>query len=574
MIEPDNRRRYSKSIKVVLLSTFKDKKIRHSFFWSILGLIIGAFANLCIPLILRELVESFSSKSSFVITMILFSYGLIWIVNQACLHVRALLTHRIEQRISFVLGIKILSHLYGMSYSYFLNQKPGALTSTIRKAQYSVPSIVLGLFFHVLPTLLEFLFVITLITVSYPFFYSLLMVGILVLFCFFTTFSAKSSLKDREKANEVERNVDGIVSDWLSNYEAVKVFGKRTLAIQTCEKELKKRESAEIAFMTKYISSHLGQSLILGIGFSALTYFVGQGVLQNTLTVGDFVLFNGYILQFVIPIGVLGQIFQNIKKGVADMKGAMDVLSTQSEVIESPHPLTMSGERFQISFEDVCCRSKDRVILEHISFKIGPEETVLIVGPTGAGKSTIAKLLLRLYDPTEGNIFVNKTNIKQFSFESLAETIAWVPQEGYLLNDSIENNLRFVCPNALSKDIERALDHAHLLKFAKNLPKGLNTIVGDRGLKLSGGEKQRISLARLFLKKPKICIFDESTSSLDKDTDLIIQDNIKEFLPQSTKIIITHRPFVAYEADQIIEIKKDQVLRKKGFPWKPLARNL
>jgi len=549
-----NYKHYRNCIREILILTFEDKKIRWNFFFTIIGLSIGILSNLSIPLLLKKIMESFSSQGSLSVTLILLSYGLIWMVSQASFHVRVLLIYKIEQRINFTLGIKVLSHLYSLSHNYFLNQKPGALTNVIRRAQRDVPSIVLGIFFHVLPTVLEFLFVIILISSLYPYIYSLLMIGTLGTFFIYTSLSIKVALKDRERANEVDKSVDGIVTDWLSNYEAIKVFGKRELAIRTCEMELKKRETAEVTFMSKYSLSHLGQSLILGLGLSSLTYFIGQGVFKGSLSIGDFILFNGYILQFIIPVGILGQVTQDVKKALIDMKGILDVLLTTSEIIEAPNPFVLSGSRFQINFKNVSFKYNDRNIFKNISFKIEAGETALIVGPTGVGKSTIAKLLLRLFDPTEGEIFINQVNIKQLSLESLYKTVGWVPQESYLLNDTIKNNLHFVCPEATSADIEDALDRSHLLYFIKNLPQGLNTIVGDRGLKLSGGEKQRLSLARLFLKKPKICIFDESTSSLDKETEHIIQSNIEKFFPHMTKIIITHRSFLAHKVDQIITL--------------------
>ncbi len=557
-----NHRQYGKCIKEILLSTFADKKIRWSFLFSLVVLGVGILSNLSIPFLLKTIVESFSSQGSLSVTLILLSYGLIWMISQASQHIRALLTYKIEQRITFILGIKVLSHLYTLSHSYFLNQKPGALTNVIRRSQRDVPNIVLGLFFHVLPTVLEFLFVIILISILYPFIYTLLMIGTLGAFFIYTSFSMREIIKYREKANEVDKNVDGIVTDWLSNYDAIKVFGKHELAVQTCENELKKREVAEILFLSKYSLSHVGQSLILGLGLSSLTYLIGQGVLKGSLTVGDFILFNGYILQFILPIGILGQVIQEIKKALIDMKGIIEILLTPSEIIEDPYPLVLSGSRFQIEFKNVSFRYNDRDILKNISFKIEPGETALIMGSTGIGKSTIAKLILRLYDPTEGQVFINQTNVKQLSLKSLYDTIGWVPQESYLLNDTIKNNIQFVHPEATHQEIEEALDRAHLLDFIKTLPQGLNTIVGDRGLKLSGGEKQRLSLARLFLKKPKICIFDESTSSLDKDTDFIIQNNIEKYFSNMTKIIITHRPFLAHKADQIISLNHYSVTHK------------
>lgn len=558
-------KQYGKCIKDILNITFKDKKIRLNFFFALIGLSIGILSNLSIPFVLKKIVESLSSQDSLSITLVLLSYGLIWMISQASLYVRILLTYKIEQRITLALGIKVLSHLYSLSHSYFLNQKSGALTNVIRKAQQHVPSIVLGLFFHVLPIVLEFLFVIILISSLYPFIYSLLMIGTLGTFFIYTSLSMRVALKDREIANEIDKSVDGVVTDWLSNYEAIKVFGKRELALQICERELKKREAAEVTFMTKFSLSHVGQALILGFGLSSLTYLIGQGVLKGSLTVGDFILFNGYILQFIVPLGILGQVTQDIKKALIDMKGVLDLLLTTSEIIEAPHPRVLSGPHFQIHFDNVSFKYKDRNILKNISFKIGAGEAALIVGPTGIGKSTIGKLLLRLYDPTEGHVLINNINIKQLSLDSLYETIGWVPQESYLLNDTIKNNIQFVYPEATLQEIEEALDRAHLLEFIKKLPQGFDTIVGDRGLKLSGGEKQRVSLARLFLKKPKICIFDESTSSLDKDTDFIIQNNIEKFLPHSTKIIITHRPYLAHKVDQIITLNNHFIADKSSF---------
>ena len=552
---------YGKCIKDILLTAFADKKIRWSFFFSLVGLGLGILSNLSIPLLLKQAVDSFSSEDA-PITLILLSYGVIWMISQISTHMRVLLTYKVEQRITFTLGLKVLSHLLRLSHSYFLNQKPGALTNVIRRAQRDVPNIVLGLFFHVIPTALEFICVVILIYNLYPLIYSVLMVVTLGAFFIYTSLSMRGALKDREKANEVDKSVDGIVTDWLSNYEAIKVFGKHDFAIQTCERELKKRETTEVRFMTKYNLSHVGQALILGVGLSSLTYLVGQGVLKGSLTVGDFILFNGYILQFIVPVSILGQVTQDMKKAFVDMKGIIDVLLTTSEIVEVPHPLVLSGSRFHIAFDNVSFNYNNRNILENISFKIESGETALIVGPTGVGKSTIAKLLLRLYDPTEGQVFINQINVKQLSLESLYETVGWVPQENYLLNDTIKNNLHFVCPEATLADIESALDRAHLLSFIKNLPNGINAIVGDRGLKLSGGEKQRISLARLFLKKPRICIFDESTSSLDKDTDFVIQNNIEKFLPSMTKIIISHRPYLANKVDQIITLNNYSVVEK------------
>ena len=556
-------KKYVDCIKDILVKTFEDKNLLIQFTLGIITLSVGISATIALPFLLKKIVDSFSSSAISSFSFILISYGLLWMVSQISLHARALLTYKIEQRLTFVLGIKVLSHLYSLSQRYFLDQKSGTITNIIRRAQMNVPSIILGIFFHLLPTVLEFLFVIVLIATLYPFMYSLLLAGILIIFFVYTLISMNSVLKTRQIANDLDKNVDGVVTDWLSNHEAIKIFGKRDLAINTCKKELKKREEAEVNFMTKLSLVRLGQSLILGLGLSSLTYIIGMAVLRKTLTVGDFVLFNGYIIQFIIPISIIGQVTQNIKKALLDMKGIIDILLTESEIKEASNPTHLSGDRFYIEFEDVSFKYKDRNILENLSFEVEPGETVLIVGATGIGKSTLAKLLLRLYDPIEGQILINKTNIKYLSFQSLYETIGWIPQESYLLNDTIKNNMLFARPEATPEDLEKALDRASLLGFVKNLPDGLNTHVGDRGLKLSGGEKQRLSLARLFLKNPKICIFDEATSFLDRNTELTIQNNIETYLPNMTKIIITHRPFMINKADKIITLDKRGVSLNK-----------
>ncbi|HQS84413.1 MAG: hypothetical protein B7Y25_07915 [Alphaproteobacteria bacterium 16-39-46] len=546
---------YGKCVKDILVSAFKSKQIRLNFVISLVVLVVGIFSNLALPLLLKKIVDSLSVSTPLLITLILLSYGFIWMMSQVSIHVRTMVVYKIEQRLTFVLGSKVLSHIFGLSLSYFLNQQPGALTNIIRRAQQNVPTLVLGLFFHVLPTILEFIFVIIIISHLYPFIYSFLMVAIFGIFFFYSFIAMKMALKARQQANEADQKADGIVADWLSNYEAVKVFGKSDLALSACETELKKRETTEVKFMTKIVLFYIGQSIILGIGLSVFMYFVGQGVLQGSLTAGDFILFNGYILQFIAPVAILGHAFQDIKKTILDMKGVIDVLLTPPEIVEAPRPLHLSKGIPSITFENVSFKYKDRFILKDVSFKIKAGKTTVIVGPTGAGKSTIAKLLIRLFDPIKGNILINDINLKQLSLKSLSEAIGWVPQETYLLNDTLKNNLIFVRPEATSKEIEEALKHAHLLEFINKLPQGLNTTVGNRGLKLSGGEKQRLSIARIFLKKPKICIFDESTSSLDKHTEEIIEENIEKFLPNMTKVVITHRPFPKDKVDQVIEVK-------------------
>ncbi|MBM3633568.1 MAG: ABC transporter ATP-binding protein [Alphaproteobacteria bacterium] len=564
MSKKNNHEQYWICIKSVFFATFQDKKIFASFCMAVVFLLIGIISNILVPFILKNTVEFFAvHHDSSMTTLILISYGLIWIISQASLSLRSICTYRIEQRIIYTLGIKILSHLHSLSQNYFLNQKAGALTNLIRRAQQDVPEVTLGIFFHVLPTIIEFLFVIILVSIIYPPIYGFFLASTLIVFFGYTFISMKSILTSRHIANEIDKKADGIVTDWLLNYEAIKVFNKQEYAIKTYQQQLKEREKAEVNFMTNLSLVRLIQSVILGIGLSFLTYYVGKGVLEGKLTVGDFVLFNGYILQFIIPISILGQLAQDMKKALLDMKGILDILLTEPEIKQNKFPITFNETNFELEFKRVFFKYQDRPILNNISFKISSGETLLIIGETGTGKSTIAKLLLRLYEPTSGQILINQIDTKLLSFESLYETIGWVPQETYLLNDTLYNNLLFVKQDACLDEIEFVLEKANLLSFVKNLPNKLYTNLGDRGAKLSGGEKQRLALARLFLKKPKICIFDEPTSFLDSKTESIIQANIEKYLPNMTKIIITHKPFMVSSANQIISLHPKKLTKER-----------
>ncbi len=553
----------AKCIKEILYKTFEDKQLQLHFFFGLIILCIGTLSSLFVPFLLKKGVDSFSNTHPNVISLILLSYGIMWIISQGSVYIRAYFTYKIEQRITFVFGIKALSHFFGLSHSYFHEQKSGEITNVIRRAQRDVPSIVLGIFFHAVPTILEFICVIALIVTLYPLQYGLFMGAILVAYFLYTFLSMKTVLSAREKANTIDKNTDGVVTDWLSNYETIKVFGQKENAIRVCENELKKRELAEVAFMSKFSLIRLGQVIILGIGLTIITFLVGKGVASHTLTIGDFVLFNGYILQFIIPISLLGQVTQDIKKAVVDMKGLIEILLTESSIQEAKQPVSLLDEPISIDINNMCFSYGNRPLFKNVSMRIHAGETILIVGQTGIGKSSLAKLLLRIYDVSKGEILFNKTNIKQLSFQSLYESIGWVPQESSLLSDTIEHNIRFVRPEATKVEIEEALYRAELTDFIKSLPRGLNTHVGDRGYKLSGGEKQRLALARLFLRKPKICIFDEATSFLDRNTELTIQANVERYLPNMTKIIITHRPFMINAAHRILTFSNLGITEKE-----------
>ena len=568
-----NVKNYKVCLKEILKSTFEDKQIRHCFINSSLLLILGIISNVFIPFLLKESIESFSHNPSTLPILILLGYGVMWTISHLFLHLRSALTFKIEQRLITTLGIKVLSHILGFSQHYFINHSLGELTNIMRRIQRNIPPIILGVFFHALPTFIEFVVVSILIFKLYPLIYSFILIGTMFVFFTYTLLSLKKALKKRELANFIDQKVDGTLTDLLSNQEIIKTFGKSSSMINLCKMELNKRENAEVSAMTQLNFTYTGQCFILGIGLTLLTYLIGQGILKGTLTTGDFVLFNGYILQFINPLSILGQLTHDVKKSFLDMKTILDILLIKSDIKEAQNPKYLKDNSFNIEFNNVSFSYENRKILKDVFFKVEEGETLLILGPTGSGKSTIAKLLLRLYDPCVGKILINNINLRDISFHSLYSTIGWVPQDTYLLNDTLQNNLLFFCPKASKKDIMTALEKACLSDLMAKLPKGLETIIGNRGLKLSGGERQRIALARLFLKQPKICIFDEATSFLDQKTDKMVQHSIKNFLPNMTKLIITHRPFILVENQKILTLHQ-QECPEVSFPHTNLNKNI
>lgn len=545
--------KYKICLKDILLPNLSERGVRKVFFTALLLLIIGISFNVYTPFILKRIIDSLSNNNGEKISFLFISYGFVWIISQICVHIRALLTSKLEQRIVYVLGLKVLSHLYTLPHQYLINQKSGTLTNVIRRAQRNIPPIILGIFFHAIPTIVEFLLVIALVFKLYPPIYSLVLALTLISFFLYTVVFVKGVLKKRQVANDVDAEVDGTVTDWLSNHELINTFGQRLLAFNLFQSELKRREKAEINFIRNYTYTNICQSLILGLGLALMTFLVGKAVAKGNFTVGDFILFNGYILQLITPVSLLGHITQDIKKALIDMKDVMDILLVKNDITEASNPIYLTSNHFSLEFKDVTFKYNNENILENVCFKINAGETFVIVGQSGIGKSTIAKLILRLYEPVLGKIFINGIDLKDIAFSSLYKIVSWVPQEAPLFNDSIKNNLKFVCPEATLEEIETALCRAQLHNFLKSLPDGIDTNIGDRGLRLSGGEKQRISLARVFLKQPKICIFDEPTSFLDKETEIIIQENIKAYLPDTTKIIITHRPFMTNETSIVFK---------------------
>jgi len=557
----DHLKQFMSFVKSLFFKTLSNKTCFLRFILAIAALIIGVGCNILVPILFKNIVESFSLSSETSFTLVLISYGAIWTIAQASINIREVLIAGVRQQFSFEIGATVLKHLYSLSLKFHVSQKTGTITNVIQRAQNNVPTIVWGLIFFIIPILIEVSAVITILIFNYPLLYSFILAGTLSLFSLFTIAFTRKALDARYKANTIDKNVDANIIDWLFNYELIRSFGQTKSAVRRSEALLYERKVAETNFVIQYNFVRLGQILILGTGLSLMTTLIGSAVLEKELSQGDFVLFNGYMIQFMSPISLLGMVFRDVRKAVLDLKDILDILATPIEVMESPNNVILKDDAYTIEFKDVSFRYGKNSLLEKLSFKISPGQRTIILGPSGSGKSTISKLILRLFEVDKGQILINGTDIRDISFDSLYKVVSNVPQQSSLFNDTIKFNIGFANEEASFEDIKIAAEEAEISTYIEGLPDQYDTLVGERGVKLSGGEKQRISIARMFLKKPKICIFDEPTSSLDIITQRKIESRFKNISTNQSSLIISHQLSVIRETDQIIILNNGKIVQ-------------
>lgn len=539
-------------LKKVFFETCKSRKHLLSLILSVVFLILGIGASVITPLALKNIIDSFSldQKPSF-INMLLAGYGLIWTLSQISTHLRERLLNKVAERSSRILACHVFKHLYSLPHRYLIDQKTGELTNTIRRAQMSLPLILWSTMLHIIPVIIEICIVMLILIKNYSFNHIMVMTISMGIFFFYTVYKTGDSLGLRTLAIETEKESENKTIDWLLNLELIRNFGKSKQALEEYNTCLEKREDQAVQFLNSFVGIRIGQSLILGISLTLMTYMLGNQVIAKQLSLGDFVLFNVYFLQFIGPISIIGYTFKNTKKAILEMKGVLEFFTIKSE---EDGDINLQGDSFEIEFRNVSFKYKSKYILKNLSFVICPRETAVITGPTGAGKSTVLKLLLRIYEPTSGEILINGIDIRKISLASLRKLWAIVPQDNALLDQTICENIVFYADKVSIEDIKNAARKASVFETIQNFPAEFQTIVGERGTKLSGGEKQRISLARLFAKDSRICLFDEPTSALDLETEKAVCNNIKLYLPKATKIIISHRLWTINEADKVIRL--------------------
>lgn len=524
------------------------------------------FIMMSLPLIFSQIISLLTdiSKSLSLLPFILFGYGILWTLNQILEQMRTIIIMRVLESAIRKVNLSVFDHLHALSLRFHLDRQSGALMSAIDRAQFGIETLFWCVFLFVIPVMIELLLAVFIITYLYGIVCCLIMLLFMLIYIALNIYALKKTVNTHERYNQKRAAASAGLMDSLLNIETVRYFTNQKFDRTFCDKLLEEQEQAGIAKHRAEAFMQLGQMVIIGIALTCVTWFTGTAVAAGTMGISDFVLVNGYLLQFIMPLNHFAHAMQQMRKAWQDISEIQKILILRPEITDNVNsaPLNVSHAA-DIIFENVSFSyDENRTILKNISFSVPAGKTVAIVGTTGSGKSTMVRLLFRFFDVTAGSISINGHDIRLMTQESLHKAIGIVPQDAVLFNNTIYFNIAYGNPCATKEEVEQAAKDAQLEQFIKQLPDGYQTEVGERGLKLSGGEKQRIAIARVLLKKPLIYIFDEATSALDSATEREIQKNIMQLSFGNTTLIIAHRLSTIMHADSILVLENGSIVEQ------------
>jgi ABC-type transport system involved in Fe-S cluster assembly fused permease/ATPase subunit len=461
------------------------------------------------------------------------------------------------------IALRVFRHLHALSLRFHLNRQTGGMTRDIERGTRGVSSLVSYSLFSILPTLVEITLVLGYLSLHYDKWFSIITAIALVTYIAFTVSVTEWRTHFRRTMNELDSKANTKAIDSLINYETVKYFGNEDYEARRYDEGLQKYEQAAVRSQTSLSLLNSGQSLIIAAAVTAILWRATQGVIDKSMTLGDLVLVNSFMLQLYIPLNFLGVIYREIKQSLADMERLFGLLEQNREVADAPDakPLALHGAKVEFSHVEFSYDPK-RQILFDVDFTIAPGTTTAVVGHSGSGKSTLSRLLFRFYDVQQGSLRIDGQDLRTITQDTLRHAIGIVPQDTVLFNDTIEYNIAYGRPGAGRADVEAAARAASIHDFIESLPDGYATMVGERGLKLSGGEKQRVAIARTLLKNPAILIFDEATSALDSKAEQAIQAQLKEIAKQRTTLVIAHRLSTIADAHQILVLDHGRIVER------------
>jgi ATP-binding cassette, subfamily B, heavy metal transporter len=540
---------------------------------------IGAkLANVGVPVLLKKLVDAMSFKPGdpaallVVPVGILLAYGLLRLSTTLFTELRELVFAKATQGAARSIALETFEHLHALSLRFHLERQTGGMTRDIERGVRGIESLISYSLFSIVPTLIEVILVLSVLGIKFDAWFAWITLIALACYITFTVSITEWRTKFRKEANEFDSAAHQKAVDSLLNYETVKYFNNEGFEAKRYDESLEKLRRARLKSQTTLSMLNTGQQLIIAIGLVAMLWRATQGVVEGRMTLGDLVMVNAFMIQLYIPLNFLGVLYREIKQSLTDLDKMFVLMEKDREVADAPGAQALQGlQNPTVRFENVTFAYEPaRTILHHVSFEIPAGKTVAVVGPSGSGKSTLARLLYRFYDvgipgapsAANGRITIAGQDIRDVTQASLRQSIGIVPQDTVLFNDTVEYNIAYGRPGSTREEVEEAARAARIHDFIQSTPKGYHTMVGERGLKLSGGEKQRVAIARTLLKNPPIMIFDEATSALDSANERAIQAELKGVAQNKTALVIAHRLSTVVDAHEILVMDAGRIVER------------
>ncbi|MSQ66112.1 MAG: ABC transporter ATP-binding protein/permease [Limnohabitans sp.] len=536
-----------------------------------LSFMVGAkLANVGVPLLLKELIDALSpqptsAQMALVVPLVLLvGYGLLRLSVSGFTELRELVFAAATQGAARKIALQTFEHLHNLSLRFHLERQTGGMSRDIERGVRGIESLITYSLYSIVPTLIEVLLVLSILGVKFDKWYAIITLTALALYIYFTVTVTEWRTQFRKQVNEFDSGAHTRAIDSLLNYETVKYCGNEAFEASRYDESLNKLRRARIKAQNSLSALNIGQQFIIAVALVIMLWRATEGVVQGRMSLGDLVMINAFMIQLYIPMNFLGVIYREIKQSLTDLERMFMLLKKNREIADIDHAKVLQLDRPpELRFENVhFAYEADRPILHGISLSIPAGKTVAVVGPSGSGKSTLARLLFRFYDVQQGAIRIDGHEIRQLTQDSVRKAIGIVPQDTVLFNDTVYYNIAYGNTRADRRQVEDAAKSARIHDFIASTPLGYETMVGERGLKLSGGEKQRVAIARTLLKNPSILIFDEATSALDSSNERAIQTELREAAHNKTTLVITHRLSTVVDAHEILVLDAGHIIER------------
>jgi ABC-type transport system involved in Fe-S cluster assembly fused permease/ATPase subunit len=532
---------------------------------ALLLLVMAKLASVAVPLVLKEVIDVLDQPQDMLVlpVLLVMGYGVLRLCSTLFGEIRDAIFAKVTQRAIRRVAIKVFDHLHALSLRFHLERQTGGVSRDIERGSRGISFLLNFMLFNILPTLLEIGLVAVILLSNYDIWFSVIIFTTLAAYIALTLIITEWRMIFRRTMNDMDSKANTRAIDSLLNYETVKYFGNESWEAQRYDEHLQKWETAAVRNQTSLAALNAGQSAIIALGITLLMLLASDGVVKGSMSLGDLVLVNAFMLQLYMPLHFLGFVYREIKHSLADMEKMFTLLMESEEIKDKSGASDLVQGDASVRFENVnFSYEPNRQILFDMSFDIPAGHNIAIVGHSGSGKSTISRLLFRFYEVNSGRILVNDQDIRNITQKSLRATIGIVPQDTVLFNESIYYNIAYGRPDASCEEVFEAAKSAHIHNFIESLPDKYETTVGERGLKLSGGEKQRVAIARAILKRPEILIFDEATSALDSKSEKAIQEELKRIAANRTTLTIAHRLSTIADADQILVMDRGKIIER------------